>query len=420
MKTSFWKAAGLLKALVPLAIALVFTGCDDVLTQLKDELKPGQQTKQEKLDFSLVLENIEPEARYLAIIYGTDGAPVAGAEGAPLADDSVVFAFLVLPGEYGLKVTEKAGAVKTAKTDSVVFVDGLFKVVIGWDGLLEADAAEEPVEETDTEAEVVADEPLAVEDTDTEEEAVAEEPEAVEETDTEEEEVAEEPEAVEETDTEEEAVAEEPEAVEETDTEEEAVAEEPRDEPKEEPKDEPKADEPKDEPKADEPKEEPSDEPKADEPKEEPKDEPKADEPKEEPSDEPKADEPKADEPVEPVYGIDLNQTGTHIFPDAILGYGAQAAKVVTITNTGNQPTGALTLALTGANASAFWLNFYPQSTVPSLQVHSVGYFTVAPKFGLSVGVHTATVTVSGANGISRSVGVSFRVETGSERATLH
>jgi hypothetical protein len=230
MKTSFWKTSGILKALVPLAFIVALTGCDDVLTRLKDEIKLGQQTKQEKLDFSLVLENTEPEARYSAVIYGTDGAPVAGAEGTPLADDSVVFAFLVLPGEYDLKITEKAGAAKTTKTDSVVFVDGLPKVIIGWDGLLEADAAEEPVsdedeavEETDTEEEAVAEEPEAVEETDTEEEAVTDEPEAVEETDTEEEAVAEEPEE----EPKDEPKAEEPEAVEETDTEEEAVEEEP-------------------------------------------------------------------------------------------------------------------------------------------------------------------------------------------------
>jgi uncharacterized membrane protein len=463
----FLKAVG-----ISLAIALVFTGCEEVLTQLKDELKPGQQTKQEELDFSLVLENTEPEARYSAVIYGTDGAPVAGAEGTPLADDSVVFAFLVLPGEYDLKITEKAGSVKTTKTDSVVFVDGLPKVIIGWDGLLEADAAEEPV----------SDEDEAVEDT--EDEAVTEEPEAVEETDTEEE-----------------AVAEEPEAVEETDTEEETVTEEP----KEEPRDEPKADEPKEEPR-DEPK---ADEPKADEPKEEPRDEPEEVTAEPEPiynihvfrssegfpgvevgygPQEPitytvenngnqptgdisiilndgsgafvlstdsipslpagdtatftitpanglaegfytdavviKTSQPeyinqrvvghglsfhvKASQPEEavaPVYGITLSENGTYSFPSASFGYGAQTAKSVTITNTGNQPTGALTLAQ--SNSMVFSLS---ATSVNSIAAGGAATFTVTPKTGIAAASYNSIVTVTGDNGISASFRVSFTV----------
>lgn len=199
---------------VAMMSTIALTGCDDVLAQLKDKLKQGQQ---EKLEFSLVLENTEPEVRYSAVIYGTDGKPVAGADGKNLSGGGVSFAFLVLPGEYQLKVTGKTGTVKTTKTDSVVFVDGLFKVVTGWDDLLEADVAEEA---TDEEGEAVTDdEPIAygsngeeavaddseeaVEDTETEEKAVAEEPGAVEKT--------EDSEAVEESDTEEEAVADEPE-----------------------------------------------------------------------------------------------------------------------------------------------------------------------------------------------------------------
>jgi hypothetical protein len=362
-KSRFLKAVG-----ISLAIIVALTSCDDVLSQLKDEIKLGQQTKQEELDFSLVLENIEPEARYSAVIYGTDGVAVAGAEGTPLADDGVVFAFLVLPGEYDLKITEKAGSVKTTKTDSVVFVDGLFKVVIGWDGLLEADAAEEAVEETDTEEEAVAEEPEAVEETDTEEEAVTEEPEAVEETDTEDEAVTEEPEAVEETDIEEEAVTEEPEAVEETDTEEEAAAEEP---------------------------------------KEEPKDEPKAEEPEavEETDTEEEAVEEKPEE--RPVFGIVLSETAI-TFPEAILGYGPQTAKTVTITNTGDRPTGALTVTLSGANASAFALT---PASIDSIWVGDNATFTVAPKNALSPAAYAATVTVSGANGILKSFYIFFRVD---------
>jgi hypothetical protein len=62
-----------------------------------------------------------------------------------------------------------------------------------------------------------------------------------------------------------------------------------------------------------------------------------------------------------------LNQTADYIFPDAILGYAAQIPKGLSITNTGSQRTGALTLALTGTGASAFTLN--PASTAASLAV---------------------------------------------------
>jgi hypothetical protein len=111
---------------------------------------------------------------------------------------------------------------------------------------------------------------------------------------------------------------------------------------------------------------------------------------------------------VTATYGISLSVRGTHHFPEAIFGYPAQDAKTVTISNTENQPTGTLTLALTGTGASAFTLN--PTSTVASIQVSGTAAFTVAPKTGLSVGTHTATVTVTGANGISESFGVSFVV----------
>jgi len=112
--------------------------------------------------------------------------------------------------------------------------------------------------------------------------------------------------------------------------------------------------------------------------------------------------------PPAPVYGISLNTSGTYVFAPAIVGYGAQAGHAVAITNTGNRATGSLTIALSGANASAFEVS---PSTVTSIAVGGTGSFSVSPKTGLAAGTYTATVTVSGGNEISKTFSVSFTVK---------
>jgi quinol monooxygenase YgiN len=107
------------------------------------------------------------------------------------------------------------------------------------------------------------------------------------------------------------------------------------------------------------------------------------------------------------LYGIDLGMAGTHTFTAAIAGYGAQTGKSVTITNTGNQATGALTADLSGTNAGSFTLS---TTTIPSIAVDGDAAFTVVPNTGLVAGTYTATVTVSGGNGITASFDVNFTV----------
>jgi hypothetical protein len=110
----------------------------------------------------------------------------------------------------------------------------------------------------------------------------------------------------------------------------------------------------------------------------------------------------------DPTYGISLNMTGTHVFPAAEPGYGAQLPLTVTVTNTGDQPTGNLTVALSGANSGSF--NRSPE-TVPSISAGGAGSFTVAPNTGLGENTYSATVTVSGGAGITaQSFNVSFTV----------
>jgi hypothetical protein len=109
------------------------------------------------------------------------------------------------------------------------------------------------------------------------------------------------------------------------------------------------------------------------------------------------------------VYAIAFS-TGDHVFPAALLGYGAQPDLTVTVTNTGNEATGALTVALSGTNPSAFALS---ATTISDISSGTVDTFTVAPVTGLTAGTYAATVTVSGANDISAQFAVSFSVNTG-------
>ncbi|MCL2842214.1 MAG: choice-of-anchor D domain-containing protein [Oscillospiraceae bacterium] len=113
-----------------------------------------------------------------------------------------------------------------------------------------------------------------------------------------------------------------------------------------------------------------------------------------------------------PTWGISLTPTGPHTFPAATEGYGAQTPHTVTVANTGNQVTGALTVALSGANADDFTIN---RTTIPSIAAAGTDTFTVVPRIGLAIGTYTATVTVSGdANIVPQSFTVSFTVNPAS------
>jgi hypothetical protein len=110
--------------------------------------------------------------------------------------------------------------------------------------------------------------------------------------------------------------------------------------------------------------------------------------------------------PPAPVYSISLDASGTHTFPAVTAGYGAQTAKTVTVTNTGNQATGALTIGLSG-DTSAFDLS---KTSIADIANGANDTFTVKPNTGLAAGTYTATVTVSGGNITSQSFNVSFTV----------
>jgi hypothetical protein len=101
------------------------------------------------------------------------------------------------------------------------------------------------------------------------------------------------------------------------------------------------------------------------------------------------------------IYGISLDKS-SHSFPGALTGYTPSSLQVI-ITNTGNEPTG--TLAIVSSNIS-----FACTPTSTSAAVGATTSFTVAPVSSLGAGTHNATITVSGENGIYKTLQVSFTV----------
>lgn len=110
-------------------------------------------------------------------------------------------------------------------------------------------------------------------------------------------------------------------------------------------------------------------------------------------------------------YGIRLTPslTGTFTFDPQTEGYDNSSVSglMVGVWNTGNQPTGDLTAALSGTGKDFFTLSL---SAVGSIDVGRMNGFTVAPKTGLSAGTYTATLTVSGGSVAPQSIDVSFTV----------
>jgi len=108
-------------------------------------------------------------------------------------------------------------------------------------------------------------------------------------------------------------------------------------------------------------------------------------------------------------HAITLSVT-SHVFPALNEGYSAGdlAPLSVTVSNTGTRPTGELSVAVTAGAADDFVLTGAPLASIE--EGGEPRSFSVVPRVGLPAGNHSATVTVSGAEGINAQVALSFAV----------
>jgi len=103
-------------------------------------------------------------------------------------------------------------------------------------------------------------------------------------------------------------------------------------------------------------------------------------------------------------------------FAGAIVGYVAQAAQAFTITNTGTGTITGLSAALSSTANFEISAALSPASIAPG----GTATVSVRPKTGLAANTYTATLTVTGSNGVSLPASLSFTVSaTATYTATI-
>jgi uncharacterized membrane protein len=108
-------------------------------------------------------------------------------------------------------------------------------------------------------------------------------------------------------------------------------------------------------------------------------------------------------ESSDPTYGIALKNEDLDLSDHT---FTSRESLLVTVVNTGNQPTGALTITIDGTDASAFTVS---ETSIDNIAVSSSVTFTVAPHGELTGGQsYNATIKVNGGNNINGSFSVSF------------
>ncbi|WP_310602301.1 leucine-rich repeat protein [Anaerosporobacter sp.] len=110
-------------------------------------------------------------------------------------------------------------------------------------------------------------------------------------------------------------------------------------------------------------------------------------------------------------YSISSSPSTEYVFPSAVVGYNPVTVTSwpVTIKNTGTVATGQLNITLSGKDASCFKLatgNIISDIAVGGKATYYIGY-----NGGLTEGTYTATVIVSGDNGINETLNISLTVE---------
>lgn len=108
------------------------------------------------------------------------------------------------------------------------------------------------------------------------------------------------------------------------------------------------------------------------------------------------------------VFGVGCSQTAPYTFPSVNKASSETPAPLtVTLTNTGDQPTGELNIEFSGNHSMYFSAS---KKIVGSIAVGGNNTFTVVPDSDLGVGVYVATVSACNSNGIRESFDVSFDV----------
>jgi hypothetical protein len=106
-------------------------------------------------------------------------------------------------------------------------------------------------------------------------------------------------------------------------------------------------------------------------------------------------------------YGFTVSKSGTHNFVAGVQYIYEVQELEVTVTNTGTQDTGDISITLTGDSGGAFELS---DTTLPSIAPEDADTFLVSTKTGLSDGTYTATVTALGEGDFEEEFMVSFTV----------
>lgn len=106
---------------------------------------------------------------------------------------------------------------------------------------------------------------------------------------------------------------------------------------------------------------------------------------------------------TEKTYGISAAPDSLS-FGSVYVGYGQPAAQTVTVTNTGNQ-----TVTLTLPTSACYEIG---KLSATELKPNDTATFTVQPMPGLVVGTHAETLTISGSDGVSAAVSLSFSVSS--------
>lgn len=91
-------------------------------------------------------------------------------------------------------------------------------------------------------------------------------------------------------------------------------------------------------------------------------------------------------------------------FGSVYVGYAQPAAQTVTVTNMGNQA-----VTLTQPTSACYEVGAL---SATNLKPNDTATFTVQPKLGLGVGAYAETLTISGSDGVSATVSLSFSVSS--------